>query len=86
MVTPSFASIAVPLLSVPSFTYAVYRRIVLKSGVVISCTSTRSMSCFQRNSSSILRRDLDAIPFMLSVATLYIYIYMGYCVTAQMGV
>ena len=77
MVMPSFASMTVPLLSAPSFIYAVFRRIALKSGVVTSCTSARSMSFLQRNSSSILRCVLDAVPFMFNVATLHIY--MGYC-------
>ena len=74
---PSVTSIAVPLLSVPTFMYAVYRRIALRSGVVTSCTSARSMSCFHRNSSSILIRVFDDIPFMFNVATLYIWIMMG---------
>jgi len=65
MVWPSFVSIAVTR---PSVNLCM-RNIC---GFVTTCSSARSMSCFQRNSSSVPRSVLDAIPLVLNVATLYI--------------
>ena len=83
MVRPFFASIAVPRPSVPSFMYAEYLHNLLRFGFVTSCNSARSVSCFQRNSSSIPRRVHDVFPLMLIVGT---FIYRSFVKAARVRV
>jgi len=70
---PSLARIAVPRLSVPTFIWTVYLRIVFSVVCDTSCTKAKSKSCRHKKSSSICRRVLDDIALMFKVAILNVW-------------
>ena len=74
---PSLARIAVPRLSVPTFIWTVYLRIVFSVVCDTSCTKAKSKSCRHKKSSSICRRVLDDIALMFRVAILNIWNIIG---------